>query len=210
MNAGIPDTDHLLKRAEAGDTQARGRLLERHRDRLLGMVSLRLDPRLAPRIDPSDVVQETLAEAHKRLDAYLRDRPLPFYPWLRQIAADRIIDIRRRHVGSRKRTVSREEPGGLQLNQGSQMELARRLVDSVSAPSARLQRDERLTRLRLALAALPESDREILVLRQLEQIPPREIAALLGISVGAVYTRQLRALERLRRLLGDAETGGEQ
>jgi len=209
MNAGIPDTDHLLKRAEAGDTQARGRLLERHRDRLLGMVSLRLDPRLAPRIDPSDVVQETLAEAHKRLDAYLRDRPLPFYPWLRQIAADRIIDMRRRHVGSRKRTVSREEPGGLQLNQGSQMELARRLVDSVSAPSARLQRDERLNRLRLALAALPESDREILVLRQLEQIPPREIAALLGISVGAVYTRQLRALERLRRLLGDAEAGGE-
>jgi len=204
-----PDTDQLLARAGTGDAAARGRLLERHRGRLRGMVALRLDPRLAARVDPSDLVQETLAVAHRRLDDYLRDRPLPFYPWLRQIAADRLADVYRRHVGSRKRTVAREEPGGLPLADGSQLELARRLVGSVSAPSARLRRDDRLRRLRSALAALPDRDREVLVLRHLEQMPPREIAAVLGISEGAVYTRHLRALERLRRLLDDAENGGE-
>jgi RNA polymerase sigma-70 factor (ECF subfamily) len=201
MNAQRPDTDHLIAQAQSGDVSARGRLLERHRIRLRGMVALRLDPRLAARVDPSDLVQETLTEAHRRLDAYLRDRPLPFYPWLRQIATDRVADAHRRHVGARKRTVVREEPSGLPLTDGSQMELARRLVASVSAPSARLRRDDRLQRLRTALAALPERDREVLVLRHLEQMPPREIAAVLAISEGAVYTRQLRALERLRKLL---------
>ena len=133
MDAHTSDTDHLLAQVWAGDAAARGQLLERHRGRLRGMVALRLDPRLAARVDPSDLVQETLAVAHRRLDEYLRDRPLPFYPWLRQIAADRLADMHRRHVGARKRTVAREEPGGLHLAGGSDLALARRLVGSVSA-----------------------------------------------------------------------------
>jgi RNA polymerase sigma-70 factor (ECF subfamily) len=209
MDAHEPDTDQLLACAGRGDAAARGRLLERHRGRLRGMVALRLDPRLAARVDPSDLVQETLAEAHRRLDDYLRDRPVPFYPWLRQIAADRLADLHRRHVRSRKRTVACEEPGGWRLADGSELELAKRMAGSVSAPSARLRREDRLRRLRAALAALPERDREVLVLRHLEQMPPREIAAVLGISEGAVYTRHLRALERLRRLLDAAGSGGE-
>jgi RNA polymerase sigma-70 factor (ECF subfamily) len=208
MNPHQPDTDQLLDRAGAGDATARGRLLDRHRGRLRGMVAIRLDSRLTARVDPSDLVQETLAEAHRRLDAYLRDRPLPFYPWLRQIAADRLADLHRRHVVSRKRTVAREE-AGLRLADGSELELARRLVGSVSAPSARLRRDDRLQQLRSALAALPDRDREVLVLRHLEQLPPRDIAAVLGIREGAVYTRHLRALERLRRLLDGIENGGK-
>src|SRR5262245_27068453 len=72
------DTDELLCRAQAGDAHARGALLLRHRGRLRRMVELRLDGRLAARLDPSDVVQEALAEADRRLDGFLRDRPLPF------------------------------------------------------------------------------------------------------------------------------------
>src|SRR5438270_9220567 len=151
MNAQMPDTDHLLARARAGDAAARGRLLERHRGRLRGMVALRLDPRLAARVDPSDLVQETLAEAHRRLDAYLRDPPLPFYPWLRQIAADRLADAHRRHLGSRKRTDAREGPGGLRLTDGSELEPARRSVAAVTAPTARLRRHYPLQRLHCAL-----------------------------------------------------------
>ena len=56
------------------------------------MVHLRLDPRLAARLDPSDVVQDTLAEAHKRLAAYAQDRQIPFYPWLRAIAWDKLVE----------------------------------------------------------------------------------------------------------------------
>jgi DNA-directed RNA polymerase specialized sigma24 family protein len=60
------------------------------------MVAVRIDPRLAARVDPSDVVQETLTEAHRRLDDYLAARPVPFYPWLRQLVRDRLADLHRR------------------------------------------------------------------------------------------------------------------
>src|SRR5262245_8049497 len=104
-----PDTEQLLAQASHGDAAARSQLLQRHRGRLKRMVAVRADPRLAARVDPSDVVQETLAEANARLDAYLRDRPLPFYPWLRQLAQQRLIDLHRRHVRARRRSVTREE-----------------------------------------------------------------------------------------------------
>src|SRR3954469_4069846 len=109
MTAAGPDSDYLLDRAAAGDPAARQRLLERHRKRLRRMVALRLDRRLAARVDPSDVVQEALADAGRKLDGYLRGRPLPFYPWLRQLAWERLVKLHRRHRAD-KRDVAREAP----------------------------------------------------------------------------------------------------
>jgi len=80
MTAPPPDTEFLLRRAEAGDPTARDALLRRHRPRLRQLVALKLDHRLAARVDPSDVVQETLTEAARKLPTYARLRPLPFYP----------------------------------------------------------------------------------------------------------------------------------
>jgi RNA polymerase sigma-70 factor (ECF subfamily) len=202
-----PDTEELLRRAAAGDAAATGQLLQRHRKRLRRMVAVRMDPRLAARVDPSDVVQETLAGAARRLPEYLRDRPLPFYPWLRRLATDCLLNLLRLHVRARKRSVEREEPPA--LPDESALELADRLFARGSSPSAHLQREERRQRVRAALEALSERDREVLVLRHLEELPPAEIAAVLGLSEGAVYTRHLRALRRLRRLLGPDLGGGE-
>src|SRR5581483_9265612 len=106
-----------------------------------------------------------------------------------------------------RRSVGREER--LVLDERSALELANRLLARGSSPSARMQRSELRARLEAALARLGEADREILVLRHLEQLSAAEIAAVLGIREGSVYTRHLRALERLRRLLG-ADTEGEQ
>src|SRR5262245_51459031 len=103
-----PDTDALLEAAGHGDRDARSRLLERHRPRLKRMVAVRLDRRLAARLDPSDVVQDSLLDAANRLDDYLRDRPIPFYPWLRRLAWERVVDAYRRHVVSGRRGVGRE------------------------------------------------------------------------------------------------------
>ena len=135
MRRAEPDTDQLLAAAGDGDARARGRLLERHRERLCRMVAVRLDRRLAARVDPSDVVQEALAEADRRLDEYLRDRPLPFYPWLRRLAGLKMADAYRRHLTAGRRTVSREEPGG--LPDESALELADRLAGVASGPGAR-------------------------------------------------------------------------
>jgi RNA polymerase sigma-70 factor (ECF subfamily) len=202
------DTEDLLERVAAGDCTARDQLLQRHRQRLGRMVAVRLDPRLAARVDPSDVVQEALAEAAANLDRYLRERPLPFYPWLRRLAQRCLIDMHRRHVQARRRTVTREAgPAGLPDH--SAMALADRLFARTSSPSAGLRRRERRDRVRAALAALPEQDREVLVLRTLEELPTRETAAVLGISEVAVRSRQVRALERLKVLLGPEFLEGE-
>jgi RNA polymerase sigma-70 factor (ECF subfamily) len=196
-----PDTDQLLQLARGGDPSARDRLLARHRPHLRRMVHLRLDPRLAPRVDPSDVVQEALAEAARRLEEYLHQPPLPFYPWLRQIALDRLLDLRRRHLRAGKRSVAREDPDVLCLPDESAAELAARLIDLGSSPSRHLLREELRQRVRAALGQLLAGDREVLGMRHLEQMPVRDVAAVLGVGEGAVRMRLVRALGRLRDLL---------
>jgi RNA polymerase sigma-70 factor (ECF subfamily) len=189
MTATEPDSDDLLCQVSQGDAAARDRLLARHRERLRRLVACRLDRRLAARVDPSDVVQEVLAEADRKLDRYLRERPLPFYPWLRTLAAERLIALHRRHVRTARRSVRREEPGRLALPDASLAELAARLVTSATSPSQHALRQEQRQRVRGALARLPERDREVLVLRHLEQLSVADTAAVLGISAGAVKTR---------------------
>src|SRR4051794_20248357 len=110
-----PDTEELLARAARGEADARSSLLVRHRDRLARMVACRLERRLAARVDPSDVVQEVLAEADRKLARSLAERPLPFYPWLRQLAWEHLAPLHRRHVRAEKRSVRREDPEVLRL-----------------------------------------------------------------------------------------------
>jgi RNA polymerase sigma-70 factor (ECF subfamily) len=165
------------------------------------MVAVRMDRRLAARVDPSDVVQETMARAARDLSDYLRSRQVPLSVWLRQIAWARLADLHRLHIRSQRRSVTREEPGGLPLPDESVNQLANRLLASGTSPSQRMIRDEEREELRAALASLPERDREILVMRHLEQLDNGEIAAALSLTEGAVRVRHVRALRRLRALL---------
>jgi RNA polymerase sigma-70 factor, ECF subfamily len=198
-----PDTEQLLEMVRRDDPGARDRLLARHRGRLLALIALRMDPRLRTRLDPSDVVQESLAEADRRLAAYLADQRLPFYPWLRGLALERLGQLHRRHVRSQKRSVAREEHSLSALPDDSVRELAARLAGRGSSPSARMKHEDLKRRLREVLDQMGEHDREVIVLRHLEQLSVRDIAAVLGISEGAVKVRHVRALERLRKLLED-------
>ncbi len=205
MTPTKPDTGELLEQVRQGNTAARDALLARHRSRLRKMVAWRLDRRLGGRVDPSDVVQEVLDEATRKLKRYLREQPLPFLPWLRQLAWEHLVTLHRRHVRAKNRSVLREEPGVLGLPDESAAELASRLVDSASGPLQHLLRQELRQRVRAALARLPEHDREVLVLRNLEELSVADTAQVLGISQGAVKVRHLRALRRLRALLGETE-----
>ena len=74
------DTDQLLESVSQGDSSAAALLLDRHKDRLRNMVRLRLDNRLSARVDPSDIVQDALLEAHQRIRAYAKDRKIPSSP----------------------------------------------------------------------------------------------------------------------------------
>ena len=213
----MPDTESdesqlLVARAAGGDVAALETVLARYRPRLRRMVMLRLDRRLATRIDESDVVQEALVQASQQIGEYARTQPVPFYPWLRAIAWNRLLDLHRRHILAQRRSVPPRA--------GLDPRTAGRIAQSIGrppgrqrhAPSGRLQRLEQNARVRVALTQLADIDREVLTLRYLEELSSAEAAAVLGISGDTLLKRQVRALKRLRGLLDDlgspADTGG--
>jgi RNA polymerase sigma-70 factor, ECF subfamily len=154
------DTDHLLRESHAGDPRATEQLLDRYRVRLKTMVACRMDPELAQRLDSSDVVQDALIVAHRRLPQYLEAPQVAFYPWLRRIALNRLIDLQRRHLKSQRRSAYRELPLGKNVSDQSAVILADRLVSFETSPLTRLTRAELVRRMQLALELLSERHRE--------------------------------------------------
>jgi RNA polymerase sigma-70 factor (ECF subfamily) len=195
------ELDELLAAAVGGDLSAAGRILDLHRERLTRAVALRLDPRLAARLDPSDVVQEALADASAKIIDYARERPLPLYPWLYRLAMEQVAEAYRRHVAAGKRSVKREDPGWFADRDGSSVILVERLVDREPSPGSALDREAKCRALHEALATLPELDHEILVMRYLEACSFVEIAAILGIGESAARMRHLRAIVRMKDVL---------
>src|SRR6478752_7962806 len=106
-----PDQDktvELLAGARQGDDDAVNRLMDRHRDSLHRMVQCRLNQGVARRVDASDIVQDALLTASRRLAEYLQNPSMPFHAWLRQLTRDRIADVYRRELAA-KRDVAREQ-----------------------------------------------------------------------------------------------------
>src|SRR5437763_9915901 len=103
------ETQELLDQAKQGDASAVDRLLTVHREPLRRMIGLRLDPALAARVDASDIVQDVLIEAHRRLQDYLRKPAMPFHLWLRHIAKDHTIDAHRHARLAQRRRIDREQ-----------------------------------------------------------------------------------------------------
>ncbi|MGH7200399.1 MAG: sigma-70 family RNA polymerase sigma factor [Planctomycetaceae bacterium] len=199
-------TQQLLSGARQGDAAAVGDLMDRHRAALRRMVNLRLDRRLAGRVDASDVVQDVLLEAHRRLEEYLREPRMPFHLWLRQLAKDRIIDMHRRHRAAQRRSVERERPLAAAAPDQSSLDLAARLIDPELTPAAENIRKELAARFETALAQLDEDDREIILMRHYEHLGNNEAAQALGLTPAAAGMRHLRALRRLRAILGEGES----
>src|SRR5687768_3708705 len=130
-------TEELLAGVRGGDAEAINRLMNRHRDSIRRMVQLRLDQKIQRRIDASDVVQDVLVEASRRLQDYLANPVMSFHLWLRQIAQDRIIDAHRRHRVSAKRSVDRERVLAVpSADDHSTMDLAAQLVGHELTPAA--------------------------------------------------------------------------
>jgi RNA polymerase sigma-70 factor (ECF subfamily) len=189
----------LLQQASQGDARAVAQVLAAHRDSLRRLIELRLDPRLRARLDPSDVVQEALLEAVRRLPDYLARRPMPFPLWLRQTACQCLVDLRRQHLGAECRAVERERP----LPEASSLLLARAVLGAPAAPQRLAEERELAGRVRQALAALAEDDAEIILLRNFEDLSNQDAAQVLGIEPAAASKRYGRALLRLRQRLVD-------
>jgi RNA polymerase sigma-70 factor (ECF subfamily) len=188
----------LLERVVQGDRQALEKLLARYRPDLRAFVEVRLDARFLARVDPSDVVQEAQLEMVRRMDDFLKRRPMPFHLWARKTAYERLLDLRRHHRRAR-RSVEREAA----LPDRSSLLLAGPLLAGGSSPSAPLQAEELAERVARAVNRLSEADREILLMRHGEGLPFEEIACLLEIEPSAARKRFGRALLRLQKALSE-------
>jgi RNA polymerase sigma-70 factor (ECF subfamily) len=196
------ETDRLLWQASQGDAQQWGALLERHRPRLRRMVALRLDQRLQGRLDASDVIQEAFLEASARLPEYVQQPTMPFFLWLRFLTGQKMLELRRHHLGTQMRDVNRE----VSLYRGSlppasSAALAAQLIGHDTRPSEAAIRAERKIRLQEALNSMDPLDREVLALRHFEQLNNAEAAQVLGLHESAASKRYLRALKKLKEIL---------
>ncbi len=198
-------TQELLAQAGAGEGTAIEQLLDRHRTALRKMIDLRMDRQLQRRIDASDIVQDVLIDAHRRLKEYLKDPGLPFHLWLRQIAQDRLIDAHRRHRTAARRSLDREQPLVMgSFGDESAVDLAMRLSDNRElTPATAATRRELEDRFRHAIDQLETVDREVIWMRHFEQLGNQDVAQALGLSEAAAGMRYLRAVRRLRTLLDD-------
>jgi RNA polymerase sigma-70 factor (ECF subfamily) len=201
-------TQELLAHARGGDAAAVNRLLERHREALRRMIDVRLDRKIRQRVDASDVVQDVLVDAHRRINDYLSNPAMPFHLWLRQIAKDRLIDAHRRHRDAARRSLDREQPLAIAgTDDRSTISLAAQLWDREMTPAAAATVRELQQRFAAAVELLDEQDREVVLMRHFEQLSNSEVAEALGLTAPAASMRYLRAMRRLRELLDVDENG---
>ena len=190
----------LLRHAREGDEQARGRLLENYRDYLGLLARMEIGKRLQTKVDPADLVQETFLEAHRHFQNFRGAAEYEFAAWLREILAARISNQVRHYVGTQARDVRRERELVVDLDQSSRM-LDRGLQALQATPSQDAVRQEQGVLLARALQKLPADYREVVVLRQLEELPFQEVADRMQRTVDSVQKIWVRALIRLRQLL---------
>jgi RNA polymerase sigma-70 factor (ECF subfamily) len=196
------DTVELLANASAGDSHALNRLLSRHRGVLRRQIQSRLDKKIQRRVGVSDIVQDVLVEASRRLENYLANPRMPFGLWLSHMARDQVINARRRHRVAAKRSVDRERPlVSPATSDRSSMELAPALIDPQMTPAAAAMMKELARRIKRAMRRLEDRDREVLLLRHSKHLTNKEVADELGLTQPAASMRYLRAVRRLRTLL---------
>ncbi len=185
------------------EAETPGPALERFREYLLLLARLQLGHQLRAKLDPSDVVQQTLLEAHRKRAQFRGHSEAEMAAWLRQMLAYSLADAIRAH-GRRKRDVARERSLEAAMEQSS-AKIEAWLAAEQSSPSQQAMRHEQTIRLAEALATLPEAQREALVLRHCQGWSLADISRQLGRSPAAVAGLLKRGSSKLRELLQDQE-----
>lgn len=198
MPDDAPDIDALLSAARAGDAAARDALLAQSRGYLAVLAKARMEPWMRAKFDASDIVQQTLAEAHAGLDAFDGRGEAAWKAWLKKTLQHNVTDAARREKAD-KRDVRRERPAD--AGESSPMAAA---LPAADPTASRLAADaERDAELLAAVASLPEDYRRVLTLRTIEQRPFEEVAESLGRSVPATQMLWTRAVRKLEAALKD-------
>lgn len=197
--------EDLVQAAAGGDEGALAVLFDRYRERLKRTIKLRLDRRLQGRVDASDVLQDAYLDLARKLPEYAGKPNLPFFLWLRLVVGERLIRVHRHHLGAAMRDAEREisiHQGG--LPHASSASLAAHLMGRLTSVSRAVARAELRQILQDALNGMEAIDREVIALRHFEEMSNDEVAAVLGLTKGAASKRYVRAMLRLKAVVGDA------
>ena len=183
--------------------EAATEFFEANRHRLRLFIMHRTDARLLGRLDWDDVMQETFIVVQTRFRDFVESPGVPFYVWMRALAGQVLIDLHRKHLGAKKRTVDREVSLHQRLPyQSTSISLAALLSAGGVTPSKAAVRTEQIEMLRQSIDEMSDMDREVLVLRHMEQMSNGEVAHALGIDKSAATKRYIRALKRIRQRVG--------
>jgi len=183
------EDQQLVQLVIDGDTQAFNDLVERHQSRAYNLCVRMLGDADAA----ADVAQDAFISAYKHLPS-LRGE---FRPWLMRIVANGCRDVLR----SKKRRPS----VSLDLERDDDDTPAMQIADTSDGPEAALMKSELQKTIAGALAEIPDDQREVIILSDIQGLSYQEIADMTGINIGTVKSRLNRARSRLRELLMAAE-----
>jgi RNA polymerase sigma-70 factor (ECF subfamily) len=189
----------LLAKARAGDEAARDQLFARCRDYLGLAARARVEARLRAKVDASDLVQQTMLEAHRGFARFQGATEAEWLAWLRRILDHNAADFVRRYRGTGKRQVGREVPlAGVNSSEAGCPEPAA----EQESPSSAAVRNEGELALTAALARLAPDHREVIVLRNLQRLPFDEVAKRMERSRPAAQMLWMRAIQKLQEAMG--------
>jgi RNA polymerase sigma-70 factor (ECF subfamily) len=185
------DSDEsLMLRYRDGDVRAFEVLVARHRKAIYNFV-LRF---VRDGAQAEDLTQETFLRLIKGADAY--QQQAKFTTWLYTIARNLCVDSARRAVHRRAASLDApHEEGGAPLLE--------RISDGMPGTERQVQSRELAVRMRAAIEALPDEQREIFLLREVADLQFNEIASVVGCPENTVKSRMRYALEKLREALGE-------
>jgi RNA polymerase sigma-70 factor (ECF subfamily) len=183
-----------------------GQPLERYRSYLDLLARAQIPAPLRGQLGSSDLVQQTLLQAHHKREQFRGQSEAEYRAWLRAILARLLADAARRHGPAQGRQAQSLERA---LDEWSRL-LERWLAADESSPSQRLMRQERLLELAEALGGLPEDQRTALELRYLQGLSVAEVCRRMGRGTPSVANLLYRGLKALRERLGDQTGAGGQ
>jgi RNA polymerase sigma-70 factor (ECF subfamily) len=199
VSSTAENIENSLIRLRNGDQDALADLFAKYRNRLYHIVNIRLDQRLAGRIDADDILQEVYLDAADRIHHYINNHSGSFFVWLRMIATQTMANAFRRHLEAQKRDAKREMSiyAGNVVGPAS-TPIALQLLGKLTSPSHAAMREETARQLEEAIQGMKPVDREVIVLRHFEQLDNKEVAEVLGIQQKAASIRYIRAIARLK------------
>jgi RNA polymerase sigma-70 factor (ECF subfamily) len=193
------DGDELLARARSGEAEAVERLFDECRGYLGTLAGVQVESWLRAKADASDLVQQTLFEAHRDFARFQGRTRAEWLAWLKRILAHNTLDMMRRYHGTAKRQAHRE----VSVNAGDSVTGCPEPAARGPSPSEALIQGDEHVRLMSALAELSDDHRQVIVLRNLQRLSFDEVAVQLGRTRPAAQMLWMRAVKKLQQALGE-------